>query len=697
MATIKMKRAGNGKNWLARRSMAVKLFLATSMVTVGVMLAITAIVAWQSQTVAVQAVQREMKAALQGVDQSLQLVFASASTRGQELMPVFERELGGIPVLDGGTVDTDEGGEVPLLVVEDRIINGDIDTLLRINANTGADPAVIVRSGNKWVRVATLLRDANNNIRLGSTVEPNDLLARTLDKGEPYSGLVQRNGKWYAMSILPLKDSAGTVYGGLSIRVDVHGQVDSVLRAVTTAVIAEHGNLGILQRSADGKSWMRIASTDGKPGDPLSASMPASDVALLDHLYQQPDGFASPTLGNDPVAKFLVWATVPNWGWLMYGVGDQSAFLQASYQYLLTQLLLILVGTLLISLLVGWMASRTLRPVRQVIQGMEKLGQGDLTMPIPDVPANSKNEVHALLGNLRRTQQNLQHTIAAVRTGVDEINVGAGEIASGNTDLSSRTEQQAASLQQTAASMDELAATVKQNTDHARQANTLADAASSVAQRGGQAVSDVVQTMHRISASSGRISEIVGVIDGIAFQTNILALNAAVEAARAGEQGRGFAVVASEVRSLAQRSAEAAKEIKNLIEGSLAEVNAGAQQVEGAGQTMTELLASVQGVTEIMREIASASEEQSTGIDQVNMAVTQMDEVTQQNAALVEEAAAAADSLLNQARHLAEAVAVFRISSDGETIAQMKEAEVVSTKLGVSATAGITGALRLAG
>lgn len=696
MAAI-IKKTGKQEGWLARQSMAVKLFLATSTVTVGVMLAITAAMAWQSRATAVESVQREMTAALAGMDQSLQLVFASASARGKELIPVFERELGGIPVLDGSTIDTSEGGEVPLLVVEDRIINGDMDTLLRINDNTGADPAVIVRSGNKWVRVATLLRDANNNIRLGSTVDPSDLLARTLDQGDPYSGLVQRNGKWYAMSIQPLKDSAGTVYGGLSIRVDVHAQVDSLLQAVTAAVVADHGSLGILRRSDDGKNWIRVAGAHGKVGDALSASMPAADVALLDTLFQQPHGFADPTLGNVPDAKFLAWNRVDNWNWLMYGMGDQSAFLQASYKTLFIQLVLMLVGTLLISLLVGWLASRTLRPVRRVILGMERLGQGDLTMRVPDVPAHSKNEVHTLLDNLKRTQHNLERTIATVRAGVDEINIGASEIASGNTDLSSRTEQQAASLQQTAASMDELAATVKQNTDHARQANALADAASTVAQRGGQAVSDVVQTMHRISASSGKIGEIVGVIDSIAFQTNILALNAAVEAARAGEQGRGFAVVASEVRSLAQRSAEAAKEIKNLIESSLTEVSAGERQVEGAGHTMTELLSSVQGVTEIMKEIASASEEQSTGIDQVNMAVTQMDQVTQQNAALVEEAAAAADSLLDQARHLAEAVAVFKILPDAEAVIEMEATGAPRQELAMDTTAGgITGALRLA-
>ncbi len=305
-----------------------------------------------------------------------------------------------------------------------------------------------------------------------------------------------------------------------------------------------------------------------------------------------------------------------------------------------------------------------LRPLRAVSDSFDKIAGGDLTVR---VDVTSTNEIGMLMAAVKRMQDSLTRTVSAVRRGVDEINVGSREISAGNTDLSCRTEEQAASLEETAASMEQLASTVKQNADNARQANQLAASASDVAERGGSAVSEVVSTMQEISASSRKISEIVSVIDGIAFQTNILALNAAVEAARAGEQGKGFAVVAGEVRSLAQRSAQAAKEIKGLIEDSVSKVGAGSQQVERAGATMQEIVASVKRVTDIMGEISAASEEQSGGIDQVNRAVSQMDEVTQQNAALVEEAAAAAGSLQEQAERLAEAVAVFKINV-GEVI-----------------------------
>jgi methyl-accepting chemotaxis protein-1 (serine sensor receptor) len=300
-----------------------------------------------------------------------------------------------------------------------------------------------------------------------------------------------------------------------------------------------------------------------------------------------------------------------------------------------------------------------LRPLRDANDHFDKIAAGDLAHR---VEVRSQNEIGLLYSGLRRMQESLTRTVSTVRRGVEEINVGSREISAGNTDLSSRTEQQAASLEETAASMEELASTVKQNADNARQANQLAASASDVAERGGSAVAEVVNTMQGISASSRKISEIVSVIDGIAFQTNILALNAAVEAARAGEQGKGFAVVAGEVRSLAQRSAQAAKEIKGLIEDSVTKVGAGSQQVERAGATMQEIVASVKRVTDIMGEISAASDEQSSGIDQVNRAVSQMDEVTQQNAALVEQAAAAAGSLEEQAQRLAEAVAVFKIN-----------------------------------
>jgi methyl-accepting chemotaxis protein I, serine sensor receptor len=416
----------------------------------------------------------------------------------------------------------------------------------------------------------------------------------------------------------------------------------------------------------------------------------AQDVsAKRDALHQQMDAFAANVAANDQ-SKVVDGAKSLQVAYNDLANADdalrQFQFDSAKQGYETVQSNFDMFRTVsLAALLIGIVAaalsyvtlSRSIgRPLDEALGHFDAIAAGDLRRP---VVVTSRDEMGRLLEGIAKMQRSLTDTVRTVRSGSESIATATRQIAAGNIDLSSRTEEQASALQETASSMEELTGTVKQNADNARQASSLAANASEIANKGSAVVSQVVGTMGDINQSSAKIADIISIIEGIAFQTNILALNAAVEAARAGEDGRGFAVVAGEVRSLAQRSSAAAKEIKELIDTSVERVQSGSALVDEAGRTMTEIIGAVQRVTDIMGEIAAASEEQSGGIDQVARAVTQMDEVTQQNAALVEEAAAAASSLEDQAGKLRTAVAVFQLDDGGYKAPQRAAPKRAST------------------
>lgn len=409
--------------------------------------------------------------------------------------------------------------------------------------------------------------------------------------------------------------------------------------------------------------------------------------------YNEPDG---DLLLGDAVTNFYVGTAEPVFTQLVEGLGQLALLsreyadaakqdVARSFQFAIVWVLAGMALSAVVAMVLGWLIARAVTvPAEQAVRAARSISEGDLTQ---DIPLGGRDEMGGLLQELAAMRNNLERVVSHVRSNADGVSMSSEQIAMGNSDLSSRTEEQASALQQTAASMEQMSSTVRHNADSASQANQLAINASAVAARGGEVVGQVITTMKDIDTSSQKIADIIGVIDGIAFQTNILALNAAVEAARAGEQGRGFAVVASEVRALAGRSAEAAKEIKHLIGESVQRVSQGSSLVAQAGATMDEVVASIRHVADLVGEISAASKEQSQGVGQVSEAITQMDQTTQQNAALVEESAAAAEGLKRQAQELVEAVASFKVKQ--QAVATSFIAAAVPSAVQVSADVSV--------
>jgi methyl-accepting chemotaxis protein len=457
------------------------------------------------------------------------------------------------------------------------------------------------------------------------------------------------------------------------------GEADAMKAAADALRMARYGDLAgkadyFYILTTEGLAVMHPHLTRWVPGKTVLGTVNSKGIDAAKMLT---DGMAASTNGtawvsswtakpgdNDPNAvvypKLQYLVKIPGWNWIV-GSGLYMDGVEADVRSTALRQLGIALAVLAAIGVLGLLVTRSvLRQIggepRIAIEVMAALARGELAVRVPEAPMGS------LVEGLGRMVQSMRSTVAQVHSSSDSISTASAEIATGNHDLSMRTEETASQLQQAASSMMQLTGTVNQSADSARQANQLAASAAEVAQRGGQVIAAVVSTMEQINDSSKKIADIIGVIDGIAFQTNILALNAAVEAARAGEQGRGFAVVASEVRSLAQRSAGAAKEIKGLIGSSVDRVDEGSRLVGNAGSTMREIVASVQRVSDIINEITAASSEQSEGIVQINKAVAQLDQMTQQNAALVEQSAAAAESLKDQAASLSHAVASFKMA-----------------------------------
>ena len=539
-------------------------------------------------------------------------------------------------------------------------LNDEYSAVDKYSKDTGGVASVLARKGDDFVSIATSVKKDNGERAQGTLLERAGAAYASVLAGKTHIGRAVLFGKPYMTLHQPMKDAAGKVVAVLFVGFDLSGFQASLEKLVAEARFFDTCGVYIIEPGATLAQAVLAVHPSAK-GKKVLEAYPAAD-AFLQTLAGASDAFVPKARAIFGAAQTDQWAVMrkasaSNW-WVVAEVSDREA-MRSHWTTMYMQWGLLMLATLLLGGGLYWLVQRYVsQPLRALTGAVHAVSQGDLTQSFA---TRQHDEIGALVDEVEGMRQRYLQALSQVRQAVDSIGTASTEIANGNQDLSTRTEQTAGNLQRTASSMDQLTGTVKQSADAARQANQMAATAAEVAARGGTVVGQVVATMDDINHSSKKIADIISVIDGIAFQTNILALNAAVEAARAGEQGRGFAVVASEVRSLAQRSAEAAKEIKSLIGASVERVESGARLVKDAGTTMAEIVSSVKRVGDIIGEISAASGEQSEGIGEVNQSIGQLDQMTQQNAALVEQSAAAAESLRDQAQKLAQAVSVFKL------------------------------------
>ena len=586
--------------------------------------------------------------------------------RAANLAQSFQAILTGTFELDPAITEIN-AKPAPTLKLNGKVINLEFGLLDRFTEATGAVATVFAKTGDDFIRVTTSLKNDKGERAIGTLLDRTHPGYKASLEGSSYIGFANLFGRQYITEYDPIRDAAGKVIGISFVGLDISGYVKQLKTTVTGMKVGKTGFFYVLDSRSGASLGTAIAhpNTEGKN---LLDAKDANGYEFIKDVLERKNGVIRYSLADkdqgetSPRDRVVAFTHFKGWEWVIAGGAYADEFtgdvrsLRNLYALLGVAMVLAISGILYLLI-----RRLVLVPLGQATAAAQALAQGDLSV---ELRIDRRDEIGQLMESMNKIGQGLSDVVQTVRLGSESVATASAEIAQGNHDLSARTEQQASALEETAASMEELSSTVRQNADNAKQANQLAINSSTVAVKGGEVVAQVVDTMKGINDSSKKINDIINVIDGIAFQTNILALNAAVEAARAGEQGRGFAVVASEVRSLASRSADAAKEIKMLINDSVQRVELGTALVDQAGATMTEVVTSIRRVTDIMGEISAASLEQSQGVAQVGEAVTQMDQATQQNAALVEEMAAAASSLKSQAQELVQTVAVFKLTQD---------------------------------
>ncbi|OWQ93609.1 hypothetical protein CDN99_03885 [Roseateles aquatilis] len=561
---------------------------------------------------------------------------------------------------DKGTFTLDADGE---LSFDGHKLNGNFDAVDRFTQRTGGAATIFARKGtDDFVRITTSVKKEDGNRAVGTTLARDGAAYARIMAGETYVGPATLFKVPYMTRYSPIKDAGGKTVGILFIGFDMRGLQQELVKMSDAVKLYETGGLYLLDPGKTPADALLRAHPRAQGKKLAEVIKPDQAELLLKTLAEDKDGVLEniqTVYGDKYQDAFAVARKSEATGWWVVAEASRAHALAAHNATLWTLWGLMLAAVVLLGVGVTWLLGRWVgRPLADLNEAVDAIGAGDLTRP---VQVRQRDDLGVLAAGVERMREQLARTITEVRQASDSIGTASAEVAAGSRDLSARTEQSASHLQETASALEELASSMSQTAASASQAHQLVGESDRAAQRGGDVVRQVVSTMDDISAASRQIGDIIGTIDSIAFQTNILALNAAVEAARAGEQGRGFAVVASEVRHLAQRSAEAAKQIKALITASGERVESGAQLVGQTGVAMQDIVTSVRRVTDIIGEISTAAREQSQGVTRINGAVAQLDQGTQQNAALVEESTAAAESLREQAHRLVVQVGQFRV------------------------------------
>ena len=649
-----------GQRMWRRAGIGTKLALTNFFCVTGIVVVLVACIGWAVHTTLHKKLQNELEAGVATVGRFI----ASSDQDVRQRTLFLSRSLAQAL---SGTVQLQGDSTAPVLSINGQTLDSDDARVANFTRTTGAVATVFVRKGSDYLRVNSSLQGADGQRVVGTTLDTSHPAYAALQGGTTYMGLATLFGRQYMTHYAPLKDAQGQVVGALFVGQDFSEALNGLRDAMRALKVGDGGYYFVLRDDAAGPPGMLVVHPS-QEGTSILGSKDSNGREFIREMLERKQGVITYPWTNPgetaPREKIAAFGYYAPWNWVYASSAYVDEFVAETRRMILAVAALGIAAVLVLSGM-WWLLVRRMivRPLGQ-ISGMAKaLAAGDLTVQVQHARLD---ELGQLMDDMNHTARDLTTVVSTVQSRAQGVASASAQIAQGNMDLASRTESEASALEETAAAMEQLGSTVAHNADHAKSADHLTRAAQQVVTEGGDAVREVVQTMQGIDASSKKIADIIGVIDSIAFQTNILALNAAVEAARAGENGRGFAVVAGEVRQLASRSAEAAKQIKQLIQNSVSEIHQGNVQAARAGQTMEQAMAEIQKVTNLITDISHASLEQSSGVAQVGEAVANMDQSTQKNAALVEEMASAAESLRHQSAELLQAVSVFRTQAAHE-------------------------------